>query len=137
MAKRLLEGFVRNLRFEPHPGEYAARFSGEVHCQELGEEPLPIELHFEETSAVAHAEGVRLEYRSRRWYFAEGEFHVFIPVRLQETFEGLCFEADKTRELVEPSLFFAYERGAVAPNQPEARLVFHLGQTFVVEFAPA
>lgn len=58
-------------------------------------------------------------------------------MRLQETFESLCFEAHKTLELVEPVLFFVLERDAIAPNQAEARLVFPLGQTFLVEFAPA
>lgn len=126
-----------NLRFEPHAGDYAARFSGEVICAEVSDEPIPLELHFEETSAVAHAEGVRLEYRSRRWYYAEGEFHLFIPLRLQETFESLCFEAHKSLELVQPVLFFACEGTAIAPTQNDARLVFPMGQTFLVEFAPA
>ncbi len=134
--KRIAEGVIKELKFEPHPGEYAARYSGELHCREVDDDAIPLEIHFEETSAVAHSAGVRLEYRSKRWYFFEGEFHLFLPLRLLEMFEDLCFETDKTKELIEPVLFFAVDGDKIANLQNDARLTFPMGETFVVELAP-
>ncbi len=136
IRKRIAEGTIKDLRFEMHPGEYAARFSGALHCAELEGESIPLEIHFEEPAALAHQEGVRLEYRTKRWYFFEDEFHLFLPVRLQPFFENLCFEAARTDELIEPVLFFALENGAIANLQGEARLAFPMGESFLVEFSP-
>ncbi len=135
-SRRYAEGVVRDLKFQPHAGEYVARFTGRLICGELGEEQPDVEIHFEAESAVAHSEGVRIEYRTKRWYFFENEFHLFLPVRLQEFFEELCFEAERTSELIEPVLSFLMEGDAVSNVQSDARLGFPLGQTFFVELSP-
>lgn len=134
--RRYAEGAIRNLKFEPHPGEYVARFTGELVCAELGKHQPTVEVHFEAESAVAHSEGVRVEYRTKRWYFFEDEFHLFLPARLQTFFEELCFEAERTRELIEPVLSFLMEGDVIANMQSDARLGLPLGQTFFVELSP-
>jgi hypothetical protein len=122
--------------FQPHPGEYVARFTGKLICAELGKHEPTVEIHFEAESAVAHSEGVRVEYRTKRWYFFEDEFHLFLPARLQTFFEELCFEAERTRELIEPVLSFLMEGEVIANVQSDARLGLPLGQTFFVELSP-
>ena len=134
--RRYAEGTIHDLKFQPHPGEYAARFTGRLTCAELGRRRPEVEVHFEAEAAVAHSEGVRLEYRTKRWYFFEEEFHIFLPVRLQTFFEELCFEAERTSELIEPVLSFLMEGDVIANVQSDARLGFPLGQTFFVELSP-
>ncbi len=134
--RRYAEGTIRNLKFQPHPGEYVARFTGRLVCAELDKHEPTVEVHFEAESAVAHSEGVRVEYRTKRWYFFEDEFHLFLPARLQTFFEELCFEAERTRELIEPVLSFLMEGDVIAHVQSDARLGLPLGQTFFVELSP-
>ena len=76
-SRRYAEGTIRDLKFQPHPGEYVARFTGKLICAELGQHQPAVEIHFEAESTVAHSEGVRVEYRTKRWYFFEDEFHLF------------------------------------------------------------
>lgn len=135
-TRRYAEGVVRDLKFQPHPGEYVARFTGRLVCAELGKRGPDVEIHFEAEAAMAHAEGVRIEYRTKRWYFFENEFHLFLPVRLQTFFEELCFEAERTSELIEPVLSFLMDGDVIANVQSDARLGFPLGQTFFVELSP-
>jgi hypothetical protein len=134
--QRYAEGIIRNLKFQPHSGEYISRFSGRLECVELGTRTPVVEIHFEAEAAVAHPEGVRVEYRTKRWYFFEEEFHLFLPVRLQAFFEQLCFNAERTRELIDPALSFLMEGDLIASGQSDARLGFALGQTFFVELSP-
>lgn len=136
-SRRYAEGVLRDLKFQPHAGDYVARFTGRLACEELGRRGGPdVEIHFEAEAAVAHAQGVRIEYRTKRWYFFENEFHLFLPVRLQTFFEELCFEAERTSELIEPVLSFLMEGDVIANVQSDARLGFPLGQTFFVELSP-
>jgi len=135
-SRRYAEGVVRDLKFQPHAGEYVARYTGRLVCAELGRHRPEVEIHFEAESAVAHSEGVRIEYRTKRWYFFEDEFHLFVPVRLQTFFDELCFEAERTNELIEPVLTFLMEGDIIANVQSDARLGFPLGQTFFVELSP-
>ena len=135
-SRRYAEGTIGDLKFQRHAGEYAARFTGRLKCAELGKRRPDVEVHFEAESAVAHTEGVRLEYRTKRWYFFEEEFHLFLPVRLQTFFEELCFEAERSTELIAPVLSFLMEGDVIANVQSDARLGFPLGQTFFVELSP-
>ncbi len=135
-SRRYAEGTIRDLKFQPHAGEYVARFSGKLVCAELAKHEPAVEIHFEAESAVAHSEGVRVEYRTKRWYFFEDEFHLFLPARLQTFFEELCFETERTSELIEPVLSFLMEGDAIANVQSDARLGLPLGQTFFVELSP-
>jgi hypothetical protein len=135
-TRRYAEGRICSLKFQPHPGEYVARFTGKLACAKLGGHEPAVEIQFETEASLAHSEGVRVEYRTKRWCFSEDEFHLFLPVRLQSFFEELCFAADRTSEIIEPVLSFLVEGDVIANVQSDARLGLPLGQTFFVELSP-